>query len=84
MWLTNLKIAIVEKDIEKLDKLIDEIPKLETKAEMEEALYLVKEASNLATTLKNETVKSMKQINNNLNYIKSTQHKSSSKFDIKS
>ena len=83
MWLTSLKIAIVEKNTDKLDTLINEIPKLETIAEMEEALYLIKEASNLVTSLKNETSTAMKQIKNNLNYLKSTQHKSASKFDIK-
>ena len=84
MWLTNLKIAIVEKNIEKFSELMDEIPQLQTQAEMEEALYLIREASNLVHTLKDETLSSMKQIKNNLNYIKSTQNKSKSKFDIKS
>ena len=43
MWLTDLKIAIVEKNIKKLDSLMDEIPQLDTNKERGEALYLIKE-----------------------------------------
>ena len=84
MWLNSLKIAIVEKDITKFNELMDEIPQFETQAEIEEALYLIREASNLVHNLKNETSTSIQQIRNNLKYIKSTQNKSKSKFDIKS
>jgi len=45
MWLTKLKIAIVEKNTDNLNKLMDDIPQLEDKKEIEEAIYLLKEAS---------------------------------------
>ena len=63
MWLTSLKIAIVEKNIEKFSKLMADIPQLQTQSEMEEALFLIREASSLVNTLKDETSASMKQQN---------------------
>ena len=71
MWLNDFKIAIVEQNIEKLNELMDSIPQLETKEEMTEALYLIKEASELVQNLKNETSNSMGQIRKNLHYLKS-------------
>lgn len=84
MWLTDFKIAIVEQDIDKLNELMDSLPQLETKEEMTEALYLIKEASELVTNLKDKTSSSMGQIKKNLHYLKSTQNQSSSKLDIRS
>ena len=84
MWLNDFKIAIVEQNIEKLNELMDSIPQLETKEEMTEALYLIKEASELVQNLKNETSNSMGQIRKNLHYLKSTQNQATSKLDIRS
>lgn len=84
MWLTNFKIAIVEKNIDKLSQLMDSLPNLKSKEEMEEALYLIKEASTLVHSLKDKTSLSMNQMKNNLKFLKSTQHKSSNGFDITS
>jgi len=82
MWLNNLKIALVEKDTDKLNLLIDSIPKLKTKDEMKEALYLINEALNLVHELRDKTSYSMKKLKKNLNYLKSTQNKASSEFNI--
>jgi predicted sugar kinase len=84
MWLTKLKIALVEKDIDRLSELMENIPKLESVQEMTEALYLTKEAKELLHRLKDETSFSMKQIKQNLNFLKSTQEPKQSKLDIKS
>ena len=84
MWLTNLKIAIVEQDIKKLDKLMDEIPEFDNIEDMTSALYLIKEATNLVQGFKNQASDSMTQIQNNIKYLKSTQHHTSMKLDIKS
>ena len=62
MWLTNLKIAILEKNTQQLSELLDDIPKLETKEEMEQAVYLLREASELLHTLKDATGSSMIKI----------------------
>ena len=84
MWLTNLKIAIIEKDTEKLNKLLDETPQLKDKTEIEEAMYMLREAFALVHTLKDETSKSMKQIKKNLDFLDSAEHKISNRLDIRS
>jgi len=84
MWLTKLKIALVEKDTEKLSELIQNIPKLESVDEMQEAFFLTKEAQELVSTLQSKTATSMKQIKQNLNFLESTQEPKQSKLDIKS
>jgi len=84
MWLTSLKIAIVEKNTDKINKLLDELPQLEDKADIEQAIYLLREASELVHTKKDETSASMKQMKKNINFLKSTQVQTKNKLDIKS
>jgi len=84
MWLTNLKIAIIEKDTDKLNKLMDELPQLKKKEEIEQAVYLLKEASELVNILKDETANSMKQIKKNLQFLHSTDTQAPRQLDIKS
>lgn len=83
MWLTKFKIALVEKDIEKLAKLMENVPQLDNNKEREEALYLINEASELVHNLKDDVSDSMNRIRKNLNFLKSTEHKVSSRLDIK-
>ena len=84
MWLTKLKIAIVEKNTDNLSKLMENIPKLESVDEMTEALYLIREAAELVYTLQDDASSSMKQIKKNLNFLESTQELQINKLDIKS
>ena len=84
MWLNNLKIAIVEKNTDKINKLLDDLPQLEKAEEIEEAIYLLREASELVHTLKDETSHSMKQIKKNLQFLRSTEIPTSKRLDIKS
>ncbi len=84
MWLNKLKIAIIEKDPNALSKLLDDIPQLEDPKEIEEAIYLLKEATVLMNNLKDETKASMKQIKKNLDFLRSTDIPTSKKLDIKS
>jgi len=83
MWLTKLKIAVVEKDTKVLNQLLDNIPKLESKEEAERALHLLKEASIIVHTLKDETALNMSKIKKNLQFLDSTKSKSRSKLDVK-
>lgn len=83
MWLNKLKIAVIEKNTDSLGQLIDDIPKLEDAKSIEEAIYLLREASELLRTLKDETSASMKQIKKNLQFLRSTDIPTSSKLDIK-
>jgi len=84
MWLTNIKIAIVEKNTDKLNFLLDEAPKFENKQDMEEAMYLLREAAELVYKLQDETSISMKQMKKNMDFLKSTASKPLNTFDIKS
>jgi len=84
MWLSELKIAVIEKDTDKINSLLDNLPDLKTKEESEEAIYLLKEASNILHTLKDETASTMRQMKKNIDFLKSTQEKAPSKLDLKS
>ncbi|MBE0513956.1 hypothetical protein [Sulfurimonas sp.] len=84
MWLNRLKIAVVEKNPNALDKLLDDIPQLQNPKEIEEAIYLLREATSLMNNLKDQTKASMKQIKKNLDFLRSTDIPTSKKLDIKS
>ncbi|WP_428738503.1 hypothetical protein [Sulfurimonas sp.] len=84
MWLKQFKIAIIEKNVEKLEKLMGEVPSLQSKEELEEAIALLKEATDLVQGLKDSTAESMAQIKKNINFLKSTQEGRAHKLDIKS
>ena len=84
MWLTKIKIAIVEKNSEKINLLLEEVPEFESKYDAEEAMYLLKEAAELIHTLKDDTERSMIQIKKSINFLKSTQAPNANKLDIRS
>ena len=84
MWLTKLKIAIVEQNTDLIDKLLDEVPKFSNVEDAQKAMHLLREASILSHTLKDETSENMKQIKRNTSFIKSTQPQLDSKLNIKS
>ena len=84
MWLKQLKIAVVQKDIEQLEKLLDELPNFDDPKEIEEALYLLYEATDILQTLKDETAASMAQMKKNIDFVSSTEVKKAAKFDITS
>jgi predicted translin family RNA/ssDNA-binding protein len=84
MWLTKLKIAIIERDTKSLDTLLHNLPQLEEPKEIEEAIYLLVEAKNLITSLQDETSKSMKQIAKNLQFLRSTDIPTSRNLDMMS
>ena len=84
MWLKELKIAIVEKNIDKLNELMENLPQLEKKEELDQAVCLLKEATTLVQGFKDDTQSSMIQMKKNIKFLKSTQENATSKFDIKS
>ena len=84
MWINDLQIAIIEKDTDKLDELLETLPEFKDKEEMQKAAYLLKEALALLYKLKDETSASMKQIKKSLDFLNSTHgDKKKSKFDAK-
>ncbi len=82
MWLKKLKIALIEKDTTALDKLLDNLPELTELNEIQEAVYLLDEATQMMKEINLKTSNSMKQLKNNLDYLKSTAHTSSQKLDL--
>lgn len=83
MWLNNFKIAIIEKNTQNINKLLDEVPQFKDIDEIEEVMYLMREASELLHTLKNETASTMSQLKKNIEFLNSTQHDEKNSLDIK-
>ena len=83
-WLTSLKIAIVEKNTDAIDALLDKTPNFEDTKDVEEAMYLLKEASELLYGLKDETAMCMAQIKKNIEFLHSTQPANKNTLDISS
>jgi len=84
MWLNQLKIALIEKNVENINKLLDNLPHLEKAQEIEEALYLLKEATSLVQDLKDKTEASMVQMQKNIKFLNSATANKTAKFDITS
>ena len=83
MWLTKLKIAIVEKNTDSLESLLDDIPELTEKEEVDQAIYLLREATELLYRLQDETKISMGKIKKNIAFLRSTERRKINKLDIK-
>ncbi|WP_294962430.1 hypothetical protein [Sulfurimonas sp.] len=83
MWLTDFKIAVVEENVDALDKLFDNVPHFTELSDIEEAVYLLKEAMELVQTLKEDTADKMSRIRKNINFLKSTHAPAIKKLDIK-
>jgi hypothetical protein len=84
MWLNQLKIALVEKNIDTIDKLMINMPTFDNVDDIKSAQALLKESLILLYTLKDATASSMKQLQKNINYLNATQSSTSTRLDIKS
>ncbi len=84
MWVNKLQIAIIEKNTDNIDNLLDNMPKFRTKEEMISAQYLLREALELLYTLKDETALTMKQLKKSIDFLKSTEYHTSNRLDIRS
>ena len=84
MWLNRLKVAVVQRDTELLETLLDDLPLLEDARDIEEALYLLAEATKIVQELKDETAASMVQMKKNIDFLNVTKREQTSKFDITS
>ena len=84
MWVTKLKLAIVEKNTEAMDELLSSMPSFEEKEkkEIEEAMFLLREALILVHTLQDETASSMKLIKQNIKFLKVNQENPKSSLNI--
>ncbi len=84
MWLNELKIALIQKDISKLEALVGDLPTLKKREEIDEALHLLATATAFLIKIRNETQNSMVQIQKNIGFLKSTQAPLISKLNISS
>jgi len=84
MWLNELKIAIIEKNTDKLNTLMQSLPQLSDAKEIDEALHLLQEATSLVEGLRDATQASMIQMQKNIKFLKSTQAPTVSKLDVSS
>ena len=82
MWLEELKIAVVEEDVEKIDFLMQEPPKLEDAQEIDSARTLIDEALKILTKLRSESEKSMQKIKKNIEFLNATELHPNSRLDI--
>lgn len=84
MWLKKFTIAIVEKNVELINSLMDEMPQFETQSDIESALSLIQEAKKFLESLQRDTQNSMIQLQKNIKFLKSTQAPLVSKLDVSS
>ena len=84
MWLNQFKIAIIEKNLKKLNELMDKLPQFEKQEDIETAIYLLSEASTIFTELRDETKSSMVQIKKNIDFMQSTEAPLTASLDITS
>ncbi len=83
MWLNQLKIAIIEQNIDELNDLMQNIPELKKEIDVDSAICLLKEATILVSSLRDDIKSSMLQMQKTINFLKATESQKSSKFDIK-
>ena len=81
-WRSELKVAIVSKNPQKISELIDTMPDFEEVEEMQEALYLIKEAYIVMNELKNETLLQREQIKKNIDFLESTAAQQKNSLDV--
>jgi len=81
-WLSELKVAIVSKDPQKISTLIDTLPTFENVEQMQEALYLIKEAYVVMNELKNETLRQREQIKKSIDFLESTAAQQKNSLDV--
>lgn len=84
MWVEKLKIAVVQKDTNLLDTLLDSIPEHLSKEELDSAIVLIEQAKEMVQALQDETASSMLQIQKNKEFLESTASGKQSQLDITS
>lgn len=81
MWLKSFKVALAEHNIDKIDELIQNMPQFDSIDAMNEALYLIKEATAQAKELQQQTLSTKNKLKKSIDFMQSTQREKTSKFD---
>lgn len=84
MWLNKFKVALLQKDADALNSLLDEVPDFTNKEDKEQTMYLIQEALVVMYTLQDEASYSMLQIKKNINFLKSSLSDSTGRLNIRS
>ncbi|MEN4045793.1 MULTISPECIES: hypothetical protein [Sulfurimonas] len=84
MWHTKLQIAIIEKNAQRIDILVSQMPKFETIEQMKSAALLIKEALKVVRQLKSETGETLKKLRQHQDFLGATAPMTNNKFDITS
>lgn len=61
-WINDLKVAVIEKDIENITAITDSLPEFKDVNDAEEALNLIQEAIKIVKNKKEETLDIMNKI----------------------
>lgn len=61
-WVNNLKIAVIEKNITAIDKLIQNIPEISDLNIARESIALIKQATLIVEAEKKQTLETMQKI----------------------
>ncbi len=83
MWLNDLKIAIIEKNTQRIDELVECMPMFDSLDDMKASAALLKEANLLMFTLKDETAESLQKIKKTKDFLNATYSGKSPLFDSK-
>jgi hypothetical protein len=83
MWLKNFKTAIILKEFTTIDVLIEQMPQLDSLAQMEEAAYLLHHAKELLEAEQITTLHAMQQLKNTLDFLKATENSLPPTINIK-
>ena len=84
IWLKKLKGAVVQRNVEQVEKLLEDVPSFNTLKEMQTTLYLLEEAKRVVESLKKETAISMVQMKKNIDFLSSATADKRASFDITS
>lgn len=61
-WTTDLKLAVIDKDITTIGKLIKDVPNIEDMAKAQEALALINEAISIVEDEKSKALIAMNKL----------------------
>ncbi|NOX14548.1 MAG: hypothetical protein GXP61_00640 [Epsilonproteobacteria bacterium] len=70
-WINSLKIAIIEDDIKSISKLTNNLPNFTILDEAQEALSLIKVATDIVNKKREETLNTINKIKQTKNFLSS-------------
>jgi len=83
MWVERFKAALVLEEPDTIAALLDEMPRFETRQEVEEAAYLLLQASEMIEQQKRLTAHTLQHHKSTIDFLKSSQTPADSSLNIK-